>query len=71
MVGSKPVWLMRALIRDYSEPGDLVCDPFAGFGTTLLAAAIEGRRSVGCEVNAKRREDAKLRIAGGYTPALL
>jgi site-specific DNA-methyltransferase (adenine-specific) len=68
--GGKPLWLMRALVRDYSHPGDLVCDPFAGGGTTLLAAAIEGRRSVGAEVDAVTLETARKRIARGYTPSL-
>lgn len=50
VVGSKPLWLMRAIVRDYSRPGDLVCDPYAGGGTTLLAAMSEGRRAIGSEV---------------------
>jgi hypothetical protein len=47
--GGKPEWLMRALVRDYSRPGGLVCDPCAGAGTTLVAARAEGRRVVGAE----------------------
>lgn len=45
----KPEWLMRALVRDYSRAGDLVCDPLAGYGTTLHAAIAEGRRAIGSE----------------------
>jgi len=41
IIGGKPMWLMRALVRDYSRPGNLVCDPCAGGATTLIAAAIE------------------------------
>jgi len=41
--GSKPLRLMRAIVRDYTRPGDLIVDPFAGSGTTLLAARLEGR----------------------------
>lgn len=52
-IGGKPLQLMQALVRDYSRPGDLVCDPFAGFGTTLAAAARAGRQYVGAEVNAE------------------
>lgn len=40
----KPVPLLRWLIRTYSEPRDLVLDPYAGSGTTGTAALIEGRR---------------------------
>jgi hypothetical protein len=51
VVGGKPLWLMQSLVRDYSRPGDLVCDPCAGGGTTLLAAVTERRRAVGAEMD--------------------
>ena len=70
VVGGKPLGIMRALVRDYSRPGDLICDPCAGGGTTLLAAAIEGRRAVGAEMDPKHYEIARKRIAKGYTPTL-
>lgn len=47
----KPAWLMEALVRDYSDPGMLVCDPCAGWGSTLLAAKRLGRRCIGAEVD--------------------
>lgn len=47
----KPLALIRELVRDYSDPGDLIFDPFAGSGTTLIAARIEGRPSLGLEVH--------------------
>jgi site-specific DNA-methyltransferase (adenine-specific) len=65
LVGAKPVWLLEKLIADYSEPGDLVVDPFAGGGSSLLAARSLGRRIVGAECHhatfskaAKRLEHA-------------
>jgi len=61
--GAKSVVLMRALVRDYSRPGDLVCDPCAGGGTTLIAAAQEGRRAVGAEMDAATWRLATERIA--------
>jgi site-specific DNA-methyltransferase (adenine-specific) len=70
VTGGKPLWLMRALIRDYTRAGDLVCDPCAGGGTTLLAAAIEGRRAVGAELDPHTHALACKRIARGYTPDL-
>jgi site-specific DNA-methyltransferase (adenine-specific) len=70
VVGGKPLWAMRALVRDYSRPGDIVCDPTAGGGTTLLAAAIEGRRAVGAEMNEDNYRKAKRRLEAGYTPTL-
>jgi hypothetical protein len=65
--GGKPLWLMRALVRDYSRPGDLICDPCAGGATTLLAAAMEGRRAVGAEMDPETFAQAQRRIARGYT----
>ena len=67
--GAKPLWLMRAIIRDYTRPGDLVCDPCAGGGTTLLAAVIEGRRAIGAEVDPHTFSKAVARLRRGYTPA--
>lgn len=69
-IGGKPLWLMRALVRDYSEPGDLVCDPCAGGGTTLLAAAMEGRRAIGAERDPETWRKAVARLERGYTPSL-
>ena len=69
-IGGKPRWLMRAIIRDYTKPGDLVCDPCAGGATTLIAAAMEGRRAIGCEMDPDTFAKAQKRIAEGYTPDL-
>lgn len=69
--GGKPLWLMRSIVRDYSRPGDLVCDPCAGGATTLIAAAIEGRRAIGAELDPDTYAKAQARIARGYTPATL
>jgi site-specific DNA-methyltransferase (adenine-specific) len=71
VAGGKTLWLMRALVRDYSRPGDLVCDPCAGGATTLLAAAIEGRRAIGAERDPETYRLAQERLAAGWTPALL
>ena len=70
VTGGKDLPVMQSIIRDYSRPGDLVCDPTAGGGTTLIAAAMEGRRSVGAEVDPKTYKKAQTRIAAGYTPSL-
>jgi hypothetical protein len=62
----KPVPLLRELIESSSCPGDLLLDPFAGAGSTLVAAVIEGRRAIGieieeryCEIAARRVEEAQ------------
>lgn len=65
VMGQKPVWLMNAIVRDYSRPGDLVVDPFAGGGTTGMACASLGRRFVGAELDAKTYALAKERLGGG------
>jgi site-specific DNA-methyltransferase (adenine-specific) len=70
VMGSKPLWLMRSLVRDYSRPGDLIADPCAGGGTTLLAALMEGRRAVGSEMDPTHFEIARKRLARGFTPPL-
>lgn len=41
----------RFFIERLTQPGDLVYDPFMGRGTTLLEAALLGRRVAGCDVN--------------------
>ncbi len=69
-VGGKPLWLMRALVRDYSRPGDVVVDPCAGGATTLIAAAMEGRSAIGAEASADNFAKAQARIAGGWTPSM-
>lgn len=63
VTGGKPLWLMRAIVGDYSREGDLVCDPCMGAGTTLVAAVELGRRAVGCEPDAGRFEMAAKRLA--------
>lgn len=39
----------REVVFRYCPPGGLVCDPYSGSGTTMLACYIEGRRFVGSE----------------------
>lgn len=46
----KPVALMRWLVRLVTPPGGTVLDPFAGSGTTLAAAILEGFDVIGCEM---------------------
>jgi site-specific DNA-methyltransferase (adenine-specific) len=62
--GGKTLRLMSGVIRDYTRPGDLVCDPCAGAGTTLLAAEMLGRNSVGAEIDADTHAMAVKRLTG-------
>jgi site-specific DNA-methyltransferase (adenine-specific) len=50
-MGGKPTALMSLLVNDYSRPGDLVCDPFMGAGTTGVAAVKLKRRFIGIEID--------------------
>lgn len=65
IVGGKPLWLMRALVRDYTRPGDLVCDPCAGAGTLGVACIAEGRRALLGD-----RDEGHVRIAAERLRAL-
>ena len=47
----KPPALLERIIKTSSNPGDIVFDPFAGCGTTLVAAIKTGRRFVGCDID--------------------
>jgi len=60
--GGKDVNAMRSIVRDYSLPGGLVCDPTAGGATTLIAAALEGRRAIGAELDPETYRKACARI---------
>ena len=57
-----PLELALRLVRMYSFVGDMVLDPFAGTGTTMLAALETGRNSVGFEIDPGFFAFAKNRI---------
>jgi site-specific DNA-methyltransferase (adenine-specific) len=46
----KPLPLLEYLIEKSSQPGEVVCDPFAGVASTLLAAKNTGRKYIGIEI---------------------
>jgi DNA modification methylase len=48
-----PVALLIRIILSSTMPGDLVIDPFAGTGTTLIVAEQTGRSSIGIEIDPK------------------
>lgn len=58
----KPVGLMANLITAVTKPGDLILDPFAGSGSTLVAAKKTGRRFIGIELDDAHHETARRRI---------
>ena len=58
----KPIELFRILINQSTNKNELVLDPFAGSGTTCLAAMQEKRQYLGIEIDEKYFEIAKKRI---------
>jgi len=52
----KPEALMRRIVRALSHPGDVVLDPYAGSGTTLVVAADEGRQAIGIDDSDEARD---------------
>lgn len=60
----KAVEIIVPLIRSFSAPGELVLDPFLGSGTTAVAAALNGRRYIGMELEECYCALARRRIAG-------
>lgn len=56
--------LVDHVIERCSRPGDVVFDPFAGFGTTLERALALDRRALGIELLPERVETLRERIAG-------
>jgi 16S rRNA G966 N2-methylase RsmD len=67
----KPEPLMAELVSLFTDPGDLILDPFGGSGTTAVAAKRLGRRCIliereekYCEVAAKRLSQGALNLFG-------
>lgn len=71
----KPLRVLRRLVEVASNPGDLVLDPFAGVGSTGVAALELGRRFLGMEIDgayaaaARARLDAAQELAAPSTEA--
>jgi len=59
----KPTALMVKLIECSTRPDALILDPFAGSGTSLLAAQRTGRRAIGIEMEEEHCETAARRLS--------
>ena len=56
--------LAASVIGYASKPGELVLDPFAGYGTTVAVAERMGRRAIGIELVPEHLEIARRRTVG-------
>lgn len=65
-----PLWLAQRCTSLTSRAGDLVLDPFAGTGTTLVAALGFARRAVGIDLLEENCEQAARRIRETKAPRL-
>lgn len=61
----KPVSLLREMIEQSTNVGELVLDPFAGSGSTLLATTASGRRGIGFEIDKEIFMKAQERLLHG------
>jgi site-specific DNA-methyltransferase (adenine-specific) len=66
----KPVGLMRDLVQLFSDPGEIVIDPFCGSGTTGVACVELGRNFVGWDKDPVSCADARLRL-GAAQPLIM
>lgn len=66
----KPVPLLERLIEIFTDRGDVVIDPCAGSGSTLLAALNTGRRAYGFEIKKDFYKSAQEKVLREYSPKL-
>jgi DNA modification methylase len=59
----KAVEEMLFLVQALTAPGQVVLDPFCGTGSTLVAAALSGRKFIGCDLSERYCRVAKKRLA--------
>jgi len=59
----KPIAWLRAMVRAWTDPGDLVLDLYAGLAPMARACALEGRRYIGAEIDSERHRKALDRLA--------
>ena len=68
VVGMKKPRDLRRVIEDYTRPGDLVVDPFAGTATVGQACIETGRRYIGSEIDPRTYALGVRRLRGSTPP---
>lgn len=63
-----PIGLLLELVDHFTDPGELVADPFAGHGTTGAACIRRARHFVGCEVDPETAWAARERLLAERAP---
>jgi site-specific DNA-methyltransferase (adenine-specific) len=58
----KPISLLKTWVKQFSDEGETILDPYMGVGTTLRAAKDLGRKAIGIEINEKYCEIAAKRL---------
>lgn len=66
----KPVPLLERLIEIFTDKDDVIIDPCAGSGSTLLAALKTGRRAYGFEIKKDFYKKATEQVLRCYSPNL-
>lgn len=57
---------MLSIIERFTDPGDVILDPFLGGGTTGVVALATGRKFIGCDIDQKTVETAEQRMRDAY-----
>ena len=58
----RPASLIKEIIENSSQPGDVIFDPFAGSGAGLEAACEAGRHAIGIEIKASQAPSIASRL---------
>jgi site-specific DNA-methyltransferase (adenine-specific) len=59
----KSIHILKPLIKSFTQPGQLVLDPFAGSGSSCVAAQRTGRNYIGIELDQVHHQTAQIRLA--------
>lgn len=64
----RPLGTISYMVENFSPPNGVICDFFMGSGTTALAARMQGRHFIGCELDDETATRANARVAASPIP---